>query len=57
MFEFSNCVFVEVERFSYVFATGDINAYFELACLRIEVQLTHAILIALPTKHFEVLLN
>ena len=57
MFEFSNCVFVEVERFSYVFATGEIDAYFELTCLRIEVQLAHSIMIALPTKHFEVLLN
>ena len=55
MIQSSNCVFVEVERFPDMLATDKINAYFELACLRIEVQLTHAIVIALPTYHFEVL--
>ena len=57
MFEFSNRVFVEAERFPDMLAVGEIDAYFELPRPRVEVQLARSIAIALPTEHFETLLT
>ena len=49
MFESPNRVSVEVERFPYVLASCEINAYLELPGPCVEAQPAHPIAIALTT--------
>ena len=49
MFESPNRVSVEVERFPYVLAPCEINAYLELPGPYVESHLARPVLIALPT--------